>query len=337
MTVRLMEYIPALRDREKKITAAFIDNGCCPAMKLLRITTLLSCLFSFAGLGCDAQDVIEVVWPTRFASKPATFARPASDFLPAFRIALAAFPESNIVALALSQPAFLGIPATDAKFLQSLCGERHRLIRSDPAFKSVSSALPYCFSERTPTNGLALVYRPKTSDSNTPVVVFLHGYGGSFLWYQHLLAEAFPNHIIVCPAYGVSPAMIPSAYVSECLKAASGELGHSLSVPALIGLSAGGFGATRVYTQSPGMFSRLILIASYPPPETLTRFHSEMRVYAAAGAQEDYVKSGLFRRSLESIRPRVDTVEYQTLANANHYFLLARREETVKLLHLWLK
>lgn len=309
----------------------------CPLIKLLRVTVIICSLLTFAGPGCDAQDVFEVAWPTRLASKPPSFARPAFDLLPAFRLALAVLPESNIVALALGQPGFLGISPSDATSLQSLCRERYRLIRNDPVFSLVHSALPYCFAENTPTNGLAVVYRPRKSDSTTPAIVFLHGYGGSFLWYQHLLAEAFPNHLIVCPAYGVSPAMIPSAYISECLGAVRARLGHPLSEPALMGLSAGGFGAARVFTQSPGTFSRLILVASYPPPETLTRFHGRMRVYATAGAQEDYVKSGLFRQSLESIRPRVDAVEYQIIPDANHYFLLARREESVKLLRSWLK
>jgi pimeloyl-ACP methyl ester carboxylesterase len=262
---------------------------------------------------------------------------PASNYLPAFRAALAILPESNIVTLALSQPAFLGIAPAEAQSLQSLCGERYRLIRHDAVFRSVSSALPYCFSEHTPTNGLALVFRPKESDSRTPCLLFLHGYGGSFLWYQHLLAESFPDHIVVCPAFGVSPAAIPPAYVNECLAAVARKLGHPVAVPALVGLSAGGFGAARIYTQSPKAFSRLILIASYPPSETLARFTRGMSVYAMAGAHEDYVRSGLFRRSVDSVRPRVDSLDFQVIPNSNHYFLLARREETLKLLRSWLK
>jgi len=298
---------------------------------------LPSILIWIAAISCPAQQVVEVTWPTRFASKPLTLAPAAATYLPAFRAALAILPEASIVTLALNQPGFLGLSTADAQLLQSGLDERYRLIANNPTFRSAPTALAYCFSEQTPTNGLALVYQPKDSNSNTPCLVFLHGYGGSFLWYQHLLAEAFPEYIIVCPAYGISPAVIPPAYISECLAAVSRKLGHTLATPALLGLSAGGFGAARLYTQSPKSFSRLVLVASYPPSETLARFTSSMSVCAVAGANEDYVRSGLFQRSMDSIRPRVDSLDTQLIPSANHYFLLARREETMKLLRSWLK
>src|SRR5688572_729769 len=175
----------------------------------------LSVIIWIAVHSCGAQEVFEVNWPTRSASKPATLAPAAAAYLPAFRTALAILPEPNIVALALSQPAFLGLTPTDAQALQSQVGERYRRIGTDSVFRSAPSALPYCFAEGTPTNGFALIYRPKVCTSNTPSLVFLHGYGGSFLWYQHLLVEMFPDRIIICPAYGISPATISTNYISE--------------------------------------------------------------------------------------------------------------------------
>ena len=286
---------------------------------------------------CEAQEVIQVTWPTRFAARPPAFSKAASELLPAFRVALAVLPESNIVSLALSQPTLLGMTSADARRMLSLCGERYQLIKNDPVFRQVPSSLPHCYSERTPTNGLALVYRPRNCDSNTPCLLFLHGYGGSFLWYQHLLAEAFPDHLIVCPACGVSGASASVVYVSECITSVRRTLGHSFAPPTLVGLSAGGFGATRVYTQSAETFARLVLLAAYPPADTLPRFHKGMSVYAVAGSREDYVRSDLFRRSLETVRPRVDALEFHILPEADHYFLLARRNETVRLIRSWLK
>jgi hypothetical protein len=84
--------------------------------------------------------------------------------------------------------------------------------------------LSYCYSQEKPTNGLALLYRPKLSNSQTPCLLFLHGYGGSFLWSQHLLAEAFPDYIIICPAYGISSASVPAAFVTECIEAVERRL-----------------------------------------------------------------------------------------------------------------
>jgi hypothetical protein len=236
--------------------------------------------------GADAQEVIRVTWPTKHASKPAVLQKPAADLLPAFRAALAILPESNIVAIALSQPAFLGLTEPEAVRLRQLCAERYGLIQKDAIFRKALSALLYCYSEQTPTQGLASVYRPKNSNSSTPCIVFLHGYGGSFLWYQHLLAEAFPNHIIICPAYGISSAMLPAAYLAECLTAAEEAVGHAIARPSLIGLSAGGFGAVRVYARSPDRFRSLIVLAAYPPEDTVNSFDQRMTAYFLAGGRE---------------------------------------------------
>ena len=254
-----------------------------------------------------------------------------------FRLALKVLPESNIVALALSQPAFLGLEPRDTASLQALSRERYRLIRQDPAFRTAPSSLPYCFSEQTPTNGLALLYRPKQTDATTPCIVYLHGYGGSFLWDQHLLAETFPDRIVISPAYGIGSATVPLAYVTECLATAARRLGHSLSTPTLIGLSAGGFGAQRIYTKAPQMFSRAIIIAAYPPPDTLPQFTRAMSLCFVAGARESYVRSGEFQRALNIIRPRLGSLDFKILPDADHYFLLAEREKTKEILQQWIR
>ena len=300
------------------------------------------CIFliaSVVALGtpvCAAQSVFQIAWPTRKGAPPPAFPKPASDFLPAFRAGLAVLPESEVVALALSQPAFLGLTPDSANELRELCARRYRIILNDPVFGRVPSALPYCYSPRTPTNGLALVYRPKETGTNTHCLLFLHGFGGSFLWTPQLLSEAFPDHIIICPAYGVSTALIQSDYVSECLAAVEGSVGHSLARPSLIGLSAGGFGATRIYTQSPDRFRQLVVIAAYPPPETLGRFNRKTSVHFIVGAHEDYVLSGAFDRNMQSIRPRSDHFESYIIPNANHFFVLSHQDEAFKVLHRWL-
>ncbi len=284
-----------------------------------------------------AQEVLSITWPTKHASPPVVFQKPASDFLPAFRFGLSILPESNVVSLAFSQPSFLGLSQQDATNLQSLFEKRYQSIQNDPVFREVASVLPYCYAERTPTQGLALVYRPRKLDTNTPCLVFLHGYGGSFLWSQQLLAEAFPGCLIICPAYGNSSALMPPAYLSECLDAVEQKLGGKIYRPTLIGLSAGGFGAARIFTQSPNRFVRLIVLAAYPPEETLAHFDKNMSVYFLVGARESYVQSGFFGRSMQSIRPRVAKLEVHTVPDADHFFLLAQRPETLKILRSWLE
>lgn len=284
----------------------------------------------------DAQEVLRVTWATRYAARPAALQKPASDFLPAFRAALSLLPESNIVAMALSQPAFLGLTEPEAARLRQLCAERYGIIQKDATFRKAPSALPYCYSEQTPTQGLASVYRPRNSDAGTPCLVFLHGYGGSFLWAQQLLAEAFPDYIVICPAYGVSPAMISGVYLLECVAATGRTLGHAIARPTLIGLSAGGFGAVRAYTRAPDNFRALIVLAAYPPEATLGGFDKRMTAHFLAGSRESYVASGQFERWMRSLGSRGAKVESRTLHDADHFFLLSHREETLRIIRSWL-
>ncbi len=247
------------------------------------------------------------------------------------------FSESNVVDLAAQQAGQLGLSAAGVAKLRGLFSERYRVINRDPVFGNAASALPYCFSASTPTEGLALVYRPKNFSSNSPVLIFLHGYGGSCLWSQQLLAEVFPNYLIVCPAFGIDSASMPSGYLSECLQAVRKKTGPISRRPVLMGLSAGGFGAARIYTRAPNEFSRLIVIAAYPPEETLSRFNKYMTVRFLAGADEDYVKSGLFNRYMQSIRPRIGDLEYKTIPGGDHFFMLAKKDETLKILRWWVE
>ena len=70
-------------------------------------------------------EVMRVTWKTAHAAAPPQFTRPSADFLPAFRMALTALPESAIVALALSQPALLGLTNAQAGAMRPLVAERY--------------------------------------------------------------------------------------------------------------------------------------------------------------------------------------------------------------------
>ena len=244
--------------------------------------------------------------------------------------------ESNVVDLVISQNALLGISTQQADHYKQVFGERYHLISVDPVFQDAPSALSYCFSADTPTQGLAVVYAPKKFDPNLSPLVFLHGYGGSFLWSQHLLAEYFPNRLIICPAFGISSALMPSAYLTECLRAVQTRAAVPLRPPILIGLSAGGFGAARIFTQTTNQFSRLIVLAAYPPQETLAHFNKGMSVRFMVGAKEDYVQSGVFAQYLQALRPRLSDLAVETIPGGDHFFLLEKREEAMKLLQLWI-
>jgi pimeloyl-ACP methyl ester carboxylesterase len=295
----------------------------------------VSIAFIFAVTHGFSAEVVQVSWPTAHAAQPLELQQPAANLLPAFRIAIAALPESSIVALALSQPALLGLTENQARELQPLTAQRYRLMASS-IYSNAPSALSYCFSAQRPKTGQASVYVPGFATNTTPVILFLHGYGGSFLWYQHYLSENFPKYIIVCPAYGMSTANISQAYVSEALGAVSRKLSFPLSTPSLIGLSAGGFGACRLYVAAPRYYSQMVCLAAYPTDDTISRFSRDLRPRFISGATEAYVTSGDFQRRVDRLRRSCPAVEVATVPNADHFFLLTHPKETVKHLREWL-
>lgn len=267
-------------------------------------------------------------WVTQHACAPTPLANGGDQFLPPFRATLNAEPEAVIVPLALSQPALLGLPPSQAATLQPLVADRYRLMSESAVYAKTVSLLPYSFSERKPTQGAASLYVPDHPGPSSPVILFLHGYGGSFLWYQHWLSEAFPNAIILCPAYGVSPASVSPEYLRESLAAAARHLGFALSSPALVGLSAGGFGACRAYAAAPEIFSQLVCLGAYPPDDTLRRFPRKGMALFLAGGEEPFVVSRQLQASVQTIRSTCPRTTVQIIPQADHFFMLTHPQPT---------
>ena len=253
------------------------------------------------------------------------------------RLGLMLFSESNVVDMVADHYDMLGISAQEAGKLRELFGKRYQLIEHDRVFHNAPSALPYCYSAQKPAEGLAFVYSPKKLNSKTPALVFLHGYGGSFVWSQQLLAEAFPDDLIICPAYGISSGTMPPAYLLECLDAVGARIGQRVQRPVLMGLSAGGFGAARIFGQATNKFSRLIVLAAYPLMDALPYLNKNMSVRYLVGSREYYVQSGVFNRCMQTIGPRVGDLRFQSIADGDHFFMLEKKEETMKVLRDWVE
>lgn len=277
-------------------------------------------------------ELVSLSWDTKYASPAQTIGGDAQPLLPAFRLGLSTLPESAIVALALSQPALLGLTPAQSATLAPLIAKRYELIAAAPEYSKAPSLLSYCYSDTRPTKGAALMHIPATATPKSPAIVFLHGYGGSFLWYLHWLAESLPDHIILAPAYGISPADPPVAYLTESMAAASQRLEFELPKPSLIGLSAGAFGACRVFVKDPDRFARLICLGGYPPDDTVRRFGGKQMIHFVAGAREPFVASGQLRSSLQTVRTFCPAATMTLIPDADHFFMLSRPDETRKAL-----
>lgn len=300
---------------------------------MLHRMKLLFAVCIYFGLQCGiVAEVATLSWETKLAAPAQTLPGNAQKLLPAFRLGLATLPESSIVALALSQPALLGLSPSQSAALAPLVSKRYELIAASPDYSKVPSQLPYCYAAVRPARGVALVQIPAGASPKSPAIVFLHGYGGSFLWYLHWLSEAFPGHIIVAPAYGISPAYVPAAYMIEAIDAASVRLGFPLQKPTLVGLSSGGFGACRAYQKAPDRFERLVCLGAYPPDDTIRRFTRTQTVRFVAGSREPFVTNGRLWSLLQTVRTTCPSAALTIIPEADHFFMLSHPDETRKAL-----
>jgi predicted esterase len=153
--------------------------------------------------------------------------------------------------------------------------------------------------------------------------------------YPYFLSGVFSNHIIICPAYGITCGNVPWSYIKESENAAAARLKVPINQPMLIGLSAGGFGACRLFVQKPNEFSSLTCLGAYVPADTFSKFDSAMTVRFLSGAKEDYVANGTLRRQMDWLKSRVHELEWETIPDADHYFLLSQESRSKKILANW--
>ena len=284
---------------------------------------------------CGAQHVIHVRWPTTRAAPPISLAGVSPQWLPLIRAGVANVSEETAIATGLSQGDMIGLRQDEASRLQELFATYYRGVRKSLLFGNVPSVLDYCLSERKPQLGLATVYVPAKLTPKTKCVLFLHGYGGSLLAYPHYLSSVFSNHVIVCPAYGISPAEVSNEYLSEALKATGVRLNIALPKPTLIGLSAGGFGACRAYVRAPQVFRGLIVLGAYPPDALTGKWTREMTVRFLVGSKESYVANGSFKGQMAGVKTKVKSLEWKAIPGADHFFLLSHQDQTRAALGAW--
>lgn len=288
---------------------------------------------AFAALEAAADsparvDVVE--WPSSHASPPYAVSSDWKGGLQAFQTALGFMPEDVLVQAVFSQSAWLGVPPASVKELLPKLASRYARVKADPAFQKTPSALPYCFADHKPVMGRATMYRPPGSSDQTRVLIFMHGTGGSFLWYQQWLAEVLPDWIIICPAWGVEPARVPAEYLREAFLAAAKHCGHSLRKPVLAGLSAGGFGVARAAGGRAHLYEQVWLLAAYPPGDALLTAKNTPAIKLLAGEKEVFARDGTLTRSLAALKTRGIPVEAELIAGGDHFFLLTHPNETGK-------
>lgn len=279
-------------------------------------------------------ETFDISWPTRHAAPPPALSAEQARWLPAFRRSLDWLPEPAVIVAALGQPGILGLPREAGERLTPLVAARYETILKDPEFATSPSHLAYCYAASRPATGLARVTTPAPDKiADAPVIVFLHGQGGSFLWYQHWLRTVFPDHVIISPAWGTGPAAISETYLRECVAAAEQKLNRKIPSPVLVGFSAGGFGVLHAAARDPRRYERTVVLAAFLPPSPISSTDWRgQRVRFVAGADEYFVTDGTLSHSVERLTRIGAQAFAETIPGSDHFFALTHPDETASAL-----
>lgn len=281
-------------------------------------------------------EVRELSWESLHTSDPPEDDTANAQLLSMVSLGAALLPEPVLMQFAQAGGQAMGLGGGQAEGLQKLLTDRYADIAKDPRFTTTPSLISYCFSSEKPTLGRGLMFVPENADPDTPVILFLHGFGGSFQFYPHFFARNFPDYVTILPAHGITTVNISSDYLAESLEAAATELGFAPSKPTLIGLSAGGFGGFREYARHPDRYRGFICLAAYPPEDAQTNFPANGVVRVLAGADEPFVKNDTLNAGLEIIRRRGAEAQALLLPGADHFFLLSEEKKSAEILRAWL-
>lgn len=176
-----------------------------------------------------------------------------------------------------------------------------------------------------------------------PLVVFLHGNGGSFQFYAQALARAATARglAIAFPACGLGtyPAGVPERLVARTLEAAAAPAPHGSQLAAgrrapldprrvaLVGLSAGAHAAFRVALAEPGRYRAVAGVSGLVPPGLAGRAADlrGTRVILLHGAQDPRAPLAPVERAAHELRAAGVGVDALIEGEADHLALLERR------------
>ncbi len=230
----------------------------------------------------------------------------------------------RIVFLGASQ--LFGIAEKQADKLGKLLEDVYKEISEDAAFSKLKSALPYCFATKPHSKGQYNIYLPAGADKDSEVIIFLHGYGGNFIYYTWVLAQEFPGAIVLVPSCGVSWEQGKAGYLKDMMADTDKHLEFELARPWLFALSAGGPAGFRIYGEEPGTYKGLVSIASAPYSGDAKSLKKDMRILMINGKADDRFPLSIVTSKAKEVEKAVRDFEF-VVVEGDHFFMLSNREE----------
>jgi pimeloyl-ACP methyl ester carboxylesterase len=237
--------------------------------------------------------------------------------------------ECGTVAIAITASYSLGVKLKQEQMgnLLKHINTAYKEIASDPEFKGIKSALPYCFSDNKHSKGHCFIYLPGKITDQTKSIIFLHGYGGNFLFYLWVLKEIFPDSIILTPSWSSSWKTGKMNYLKNMVSEIQKQFSIKIRKPLLIAISAGGPTGFRIYNNNPNHFSGYVSIASSPNASTAKKLKKDLKILMLNSKQDK-------RFPIEKVKARLSqspTFKFVEI-DGDHFFFLTQRNKCGKII-----
>ena len=289
------------------------------------IRTLVLSLFLLMGI--QGGEVRSVRFRTPVTPPVARFPAELQSHEPVFRLGLNNMPEGALILGGLAAGSKeLGLSSEQTSQLTALMTDVYGRISADTEMKA-SSALPYCFAPRKPSTGHYFLYLPDPVPEDPQCIIFLHGYGGNFLFYPWVLKEEFPDAVILVPSWGMSWYGGSTTYLRYMIDDAEKRIRKKLNHPLLMGISAGGRGGFRIYANDPDLFAGFVCIANAPESAVLPKLPSAGSFLLLNGTRDEMVPVEVVRRIVSYLEQQIDSFLFKEI-EGGHFFLLTHRKET---------
>jgi len=315
-------------------------RGSLRAFAVLRACGILALIGPLAapagGERRPAGKVESCVFPTQ--SLPPAFRVPKKfrDGYQLFQAVAGYLPEEMTVkgVIVMGGPA-IGLRPDAAKRLYAGLDQVYRSIAADPLFQDIPSALPYCLADKRPTQGHYFAYYPAKITDDTPVIVFLHGFGGNFLFYTWLLKEEFPDAVILLPSWSGSWYDGTQQYLDDMLADVKRRRSLAIRKPCLMAISGGGPAGFRLYNEAPERFSCYVSIASAPSLATVGALKKDLRILMVNGKKDTGFPIAVVESIADKLARRLPPFRLHVI-DGDHFFLLSKRKETFRTIKAFL-
>lgn len=212
------------------------------------------------------------------------------------------------------------------------------LLRRRYAEMSAEPAMQRMLNDRT----LGRALRAQASDHghyyhrhvpDSPVVIFLHGYGGNFLFYPWMLKRMLPNCTLVHPSCGIDWLKRSSTENTKCIADLLEDLQRrtetKLNKVWLAGVSDGGIAAFEIAAQCPERFRGLVSIASSPNIKTIQSpcLPRGYPVLMINGMKDDRFPIETCSAGASSLLQAGVDLRFVMIEQGSHFFLLSSPEK----------